>query len=204
MQRLLLLFSITAITALTACSRGKKILVYATSDSDIQVDETQKNITVADGTTHHEKELDFSGGAPVTLNIQLPSGKFTLQADDDGLYIVNLKKDTVVGSFQHVGADNGQAKITQDVLKQKVDSLKKLVMGENVSAAGRNYFVAPDKIVKISSETKGKVFGPFVTIPDDFDAASVPEIYKFYTNKEVREIIDNLSKMENVPQSGGN
>jgi hypothetical protein len=199
MQRFLGLLGLIAITTLTACSHHKKILVYATSDSDIKVDETQKNITVAGGTAHHEKELDFSGGDPVTLNIDLPSGKFTLQATDDGLYIVNLKSDTVVGSYQHVGADNGETKISQDALKQKIDSLQKLVMGQNISEAGKNYFIAPNKIVKITSEAKAKVFGPYVTIPGDFDAGTAPEIYKFYTNKEVREIIANLSKMAAGP-----
>jgi hypothetical protein len=204
MQRFLVLLSLTALTVLTACtSHDKKILVYASSD--IQVDETQKNITVTEGSTHHEKELDFTGSDPVTLNIQSPSGKYTLQAADGGLYIVNLQNDTVVGAYQHVGADNGQApRITQDALKQKLDSLKKLVVGQNVSAAARNYFITPGKIERITSERKAKVFGPFVTIPGDFDPASVPEIYKFYTNKEVWEIIGNLSKMANVPQSGGN
>jgi hypothetical protein len=204
MQRFPLFLAIAAITALTACNHGKKILVYATSDSEIKVDETQKNITVADGSAHHEKELDFSGGDPVTLNIQTPSGKLTLQASEDGLYIVNLKMDTVVGSYQHVGADNGQTKITQDALKQKLDSLQKLVLDQNVSAANRNFFIAPNQMVRITPETKAKVFGPYVTIPGDFDASTAPEIYKFYTNKEVREIIGNLTKMANVPQSGGN
>jgi hypothetical protein len=199
MQRFLTLLGLIVITTLTACSHNKKILVYATSDSDIKVDESQKDITIADGTAHHEKELDFSGSDPVTLNIQLPSGKFTLQAPDDGLYIVNLKSDTVVGSYQHVGADNGEVKISQEALKQKIDSLQKLVMGQNVSDAAKNYFIAPNKIVKITGETKAKVFGPYVTIPADFDAGTAPEIYKFYTNKEVREIIGNLSKMAGAP-----
>lgn len=195
MQRLLFLISFITITALTACSsHDKKILVYASSD--IQVDETQKNITVSEGSTHHEKELDFTGSDPVTLNIQTPSGKFSLQATEGGLYIVNLKNDTVVGSYQHVGADDGKVQMMpQDVLKQKLDSLHKLIVGENVSPAAKNYFIAPGKIAWITAERKAKVFGPFVTIPGDFDAASAPEIYKFYTNKEVREIIDNLSKM---------
>ncbi len=194
MQRLLFLISFIAITALTACSsHDKKILVYASSD--IQVDETQKNITVSEGSTHHEKELDFTGSDPVTLNIQTPSGKFTLQATEGGLSIVNRKIDTVVGSYQHVGADTGNGMMPQVVLKQKLDSLQKLVVGENVSPAAKNYFISPGKIVWITAERKAKVFGPFVTIPGDFDAASAPEIYKFYTNKEVREIIANLSKM---------
>src|SRR5258706_8195007 len=134
--------------AFTACKgHAKKILVYASSD--IQTDNTKTNITVGDGTTHHEQELEFTGSGPVTLNIQSPAGKITLEAQGDGLYIANLKNDTVIGSYQHVGSDNGEAKITQDALKQKLDSLQKLVMGQNVSEANRNYFIAPNKIVKI-------------------------------------------------------
>ena len=122
-------------------------------------------------------------------------GKTSVTATDDGLYILNLELDTVLGSFQHVGTDNGTAKITQDVLKQKIDSLQKLVLDQNVSEANRNYFVAPGKMVKITAETKAKVFGPFTSIPGSFDAGSVPEIYKFYNMSEIREIIGNLQKM---------
>jgi hypothetical protein len=49
--------------------------------------------------------------------------------------------------------------------------------------------------VRITAETNAKVFGPFTTIPGGFDAGSVPEIYKFYTLSEIREIIANLQKM---------
>ena len=193
MQRLSGFLLITVVLGFTACKgHDKKIMVYASSD--IQTDNTKTNITVTDGSTHHEQELDFPGGDPVTLNVQSPQGKFALNATEDGLYVANLKNDTVIGSYQHVGADNA-GKISQDALKQKLDSLQKLLLGENVSAANRNYFITPGKIVKISNEPQGKVFGPFTTIPGSFDAGSVPEIYKFYSIKEVREIVGNLAKM---------
>jgi hypothetical protein len=69
------------------------------------------------------------------------------------------------------------------------------VLDQNISEANRNYFIAPGKLVRITAETKAKVFGPFTTIPGGFDAGSVPEIYKFYTLSEIREIIANLQKM---------
>jgi hypothetical protein len=194
MQRLSVLLFIAVVLGFTACKgHEKKILVYASSD--IQADNTKTNITVTDGTTHHEQELLFTGSDPVTLNITSPQGKYTLAATDDGLYIANLKNDTVIGSFQHVGSDNGTATITQDALKQKLDSLQQLLSGQNVSDANRNYFIPPGKIAKITSQTQAKVFGPFTTIPGSFDAGSVPEIYKFYSIKEIREIIGNLQKM---------
>jgi hypothetical protein len=194
MQKLSGFLLLLVTVAFTACTgHEKRVLVYASGD--IQVDDTKQHITVSDGTTHHEQELDFSGSDPVSLEVQAPSGKLTLNATDDGLYLLNMQHDTVIGSFQHVGADNGGAKITQDVLKQKLDSLEKLTRNENVSDANRNYFVVPGKIVKITSNTRAKVFGPYTPIPGSFDAGSVPEIYKFYSLPEVREIISNLQKM---------
>jgi hypothetical protein len=194
MKRLFASLLSMTVLAFTACkSHEKKLLVYASSD--IQTDNSHLNITLSEGTTHHEQEFDFSGSEPVTLNIQSPSGKFSLTATEDGLYIANLKNDTIVGSYQHVGTGEGETKITQDALKQKLDSLQKLLRNENVSAGNRNYFIPPGKIMKITGETRAKVFGPFTTIPGSFDAGSVPEIYKFYDIQEIREIINKLAGM---------
>ncbi|MBS1935953.1 MAG: hypothetical protein JST96_18280, partial [Bacteroidetes bacterium] len=148
MKKIKILFPVIIIAALTACGHGKKIIVYANTDS-FDVDASQKNITYTDGTTHQEKELEFGSGT-TTLNIQSPSGKFTLDAAEDGLYIVNLQKDTIVGSFQRIGADNGTVKYTADQVKHVVDSLGQLTVGTNVSAANKNYFIPPKTIVKIT------------------------------------------------------
>jgi hypothetical protein len=186
-------FLVSATLLFTACTtHNKKILLYA--NSDIQVDEAQKNIVVKEGTTHQEKELNFTGSDPVVLNIQAPSGKYTLEAKEDGYYIANLKADTVVGSLQHVGT-TAQTRMTQDQLKFNLDSLNKLIRGENVSAASHNYFIPPGRIVKLTSYSKARVFGPFTSIPASFDAGSVPEVYKFYNLSEVRDIISKLTDM---------
>ncbi|HEY4062476.1 MAG TPA: hypothetical protein VGM30_11270 [Puia sp.] len=200
MQKLSGFLLLAVVLGFTSCkSHDKKILLYASGT--IQTDNSKLNVTVADGTTHHEQELEFPGSDPVTLNIQSPLGKFSLNATEDGLYIANLKNDTVIGSYQHVGADNGDAKITQDALKQKLDSLQKLLTGQNVSDANRNFYILPGKIARITPEIRAKVFGPYTTVPGSFDAGSVPEIYKFYSIKEIREIVANLSKMAG-PQPG--
>ena len=186
-----LLLSIALI--FTACkSHNKTILIYA--NSNIQVDDSKKNIVVQDGTTHVEKELSFSGSDPVVLNIQGPGGKYELEEKEDGLYIANLKSDTVVGSLQHVG-ETAHTRMTQDQLKANLDSLNKLIRNENVTPANKNYFIAPGKIARLTEFTKAKVFGPFTSIPSAFDAGSVPEIYKFYNLSEVRDIIGKLTEM---------
>jgi hypothetical protein len=182
-----------AILFLGACSaHQKKILIYA--NSKIAVDETQKNITVEEGTTQVEKELDFSSSGPVVLNITGPAGKFTLEASEDGYWLANLGVDTIVGSLQHTGSTK-QTRITQDQLKFQLDSLNKLVKGANVSAASKNYFITPGKIEKITSLTDIKIFGPFTPVPSAFDASSVSEVYKFYNVSEVYNIISKLTEM---------
>ena len=194
MKQLSALLLSATVLAFTSCkSHQKKILVYASSD--IQVDATQKNITVTEGTTHHEKELDFSGSDPVTITVQSPAGKINLEAAEDGLYIANLKPDTVLGSFQHIGTEGRDNKITQDALKQKLDSLQKMLLDQNVSEANKNYFIAPGKIAKITTELNAKIYGPYTSIPSGFDASAVPELYKFYSSKEIHEIVAKLEAM---------
>jgi cell division protein YceG involved in septum cleavage len=186
---------------LGACSsHQKKVLVYA--NSKIQVDESQKNITVTDGTTQVEQELNFNTGDVVVLNITNSKGQYKLEVTEDGLWLANLKKDTLVGSMQHTG-ETRNTRITQDELKLQLDSLNKLVRGENVSAAAKNYFIPPGKIQKISNFTNAKIFGPFTPVPSAFDAGSVPEIYKFYNLSEENEIISKLTEMSKYKYEKG-
>jgi len=194
-----LLFS--AIVFLGACSsHQKKVLLYA--DSKIQVDESKKNISVEDGTTQVEQELDFNSGDPVVLNITGPKGKYTLEVKEDGLFLANLKNDTVVGSMQHIG-ESRHTRITQQELQLQLDSLNKLIKGENISASAKNYFIPPGQIVKISNLTNAKIFGPYQPVPSAFDASSVPEIYKFYNLAEEKEIIAKLTEMSKYKYERG-
>jgi hypothetical protein len=189
------------VVSLSACtSHQKKILLYA--NSKIQVDESQKNITVTDGNTQVEKELNFTSSGPVILNISGPQGHYTLEAKEDGFWLANLKKDTVVGSLQHTGY-TAHTRITQEELNHRLDSLNQLVKGTNISAQAKNYFIVPTKIDKISDNTNTKIFGPFTSIPNDFDAGSVSEIYKFYNLSEVNTIIQKLTEMSKYKYEKG-
>lgn len=192
---------LTAILFLIACSsHQKKILIYA--NSKIGVDESQKNITVTDGSTQIERELNFNGSGPVVLNVSSSMGKFTLEATDDGLYLANLGNDTIIGSMQHIG-NVKQTRITQEQLKFQLDSLNKLVKGTNISPEAKNYFIVPGKIEKISTFTTAKIFGPFTPVPSAFDAGSVPEIYKFYDISEINDIINKLTVMSKYKYERG-
>jgi hypothetical protein len=192
---------LVALLFLGACSsHQKKVLLYA--DSKIGVDESQKNISVEDGTTQVEQELNFNSGDPVVLNITGPKGKYTLEIKEDGLFLANLKNDTVVGSMQHVG-ESRHTRITQQELQLQLDSLNKLIKGENISASAKNYFIPPGQVVKISNLTNAKIFGPYQPVPSAFDASSVPEIYKFYSLSEEKEIIAKLTEMSKYKYERG-
>jgi len=136
MKKIILISSIVSFAFASCTTHQKRILIY--SSGDIKLDESRKNITVSDGTTHQENEIDFTTSDPVILNAETPTGKFTLEVKDDGLYIANLKNDTVVGSIQHVGAERA-SRISQEQAKAQLDSLQQLVVGQNVSAANKNF-----------------------------------------------------------------
>jgi uncharacterized protein YcfL len=99
--------SFSLLLVLSACSsHQKKILIYA--NSNIQVDDSQKNITVTEGNTQVEKELEFNTGDPVILNINGPDGKYTLQATED-FFWQTLKKTALWEVYNILAARNKPA-----------------------------------------------------------------------------------------------
>lgn len=149
-------------------------------------------VTLDPGTTHNEITVEADGDS---ISVKSPSGTRSYAVKDAGLYLLNLKNDTLVGSFQRIGTDNSQQVISQDDLFNRVDSLTALMKGSNVSEAAKNYNIPPSTIAKISPNTNAQIIGPFRKIPGSFDPAKEHEVYKFYTNKEVAEIVDNVKKM---------
>ena len=88
-------------------------------------------------------------------------GKYTLEVKEDGLYLANLKKDTVVGSMQHTG-NTKHTRITQEQLKLQLDSLNKLVKERRIfRPAAKNYFITPGKIGKSTNLPRQKFSVPF-------------------------------------------
>jgi hypothetical protein len=178
---------------LAACNSGqKKILVM--SKGDITVN--GNNISIEDGINYAEKEIDLSVGK-ATLNVTAPTGNFSVDIPAGGFYILNVRKDTLVGSYQKVGKDLNGAEMTMDELSVKVDSLHKLLADSNVSVANRNFFITQNQLQKITDNTDAEIVGPFKLIPASFDMQNgkEPEIYKFFTSAEMRDMIEKLTKL---------
>lgn len=188
------LIALSAIIAFAACKPGvtKQVLIIAKGDISAE----GNNITLKGSSGASDKTIELSD--ETTLEVTSPNGKSSISIPaESGFYIVNLRADTLVGSQQMIGTTLGGRTIMQEELKGMIDSLNLLLTGANVKAENHNYMVLPSKAVKVSATPKAKVFGPFTKIPGTLDAdenGKAPEIYKFYTNNEMREVIVNLKK----------
>ena len=181
---------------LLACEKTetqKKVLIMGRG----QVVAKGNDITMKDGNSYVEETVEIKEDKPVTWNITTPTGKTTVNIPGEkGFYLLNLKTDTIVGSQQNMG-DLGGRTMTQEELRSKIDSLVKLTSGANVKPGGNNFFILPNQLAKISSSTNAILVGPFNKIPGSIDAdknGNAPEIFKFYTNTGLRELIGNLKK----------
>lgn len=173
-----------------ACSGsgGKRVVVMA---SGKVVANGNNAVTLQPGTTHNEVTLDPDGDK---ITVTSPDGNKDFELKGSGLYLLNVKKDTLAGSYQKTGTDNSQIVITEENLWERVDSLTQLMHGQNVSEAKKNYSLPPMSIAKISDNTDAQIIGPYRKIPGSFDPSRKHEVYKFYTNKEIADIIDKVKK----------
>jgi hypothetical protein len=184
------LSSAVLVLLLAGCAEKsqKKVLVMASGNVQIK----DNVITLEPGTTHTENEITVAVGK---LTVTTPSGSSEFSVPETGLYILNIKSDTLVGSYQRIGTDNSQEVITQENLKMRIDSLTQLMAGTNASAAKRNFSIPPNQVAKISVNTGAQIIGPYKKVPASFEGGKEHEIYKFYTNKEMQEIVEKLRKM---------
>lgn len=183
------LLIIGCIILLSACSGGgKKVLIM--SSGKVQLNGNA--ITASSGGTHTETTLVPDGD---NISVVSESGTTNFTVKEPGIYILNLKKDTVVGSYQRTGTDQSQEVITQKDLARRIDSLYLLAQGLNVDEASRNYNIPPFQLSHITNNLQAQIVGPFLKMPGSFDPSKEHEVYKFYTNKEIMEIIDKLKPM---------
>jgi hypothetical protein len=189
MKRFIAISAIACILFFSACSGdSKKVIVWASG----QVTISGNTITLEPGNRHTEVQVPVSGDK---ITFKSPDGDAEFPVAETGVYILNLKKDTVVGSYQRVGTGEGEKKISREQLKQRIDSLNQLMAGTNVNAAAKNFNIPPRQIAKITSNSNAQIIGPFLKMPSTFEGGKDHEIYKFYTNKEIIEIVDRLRPM---------
>ncbi len=178
-----------------ASEMQKKVLVMG--KGDLQVNGNK--VTMLKGSGYAEKEVLLYDKTATELTVETEAGTQTINIPaENGYYILNLKADTIAGSLQVFGKDLSNSKvITQEELKIKIDSIGNLTMGKNINGK-TNFMITPNQVMKISDNTSAQVFGPYRKIPSQLEAGpddKDPEIYKFYTNEDLRELMENLKKL---------
>jgi hypothetical protein len=196
MKNLHFLFACTLLFA--ACSSNEKMILVM-SKGKANIDENAKIITIdADGSGHEEKQFLVDSKDAVTLTITDGTKKNEVSVSTNGLYIVNTKKDTIVGSYQNYNAPKEkQTVITQESMQQRIDSLEQLILGKNINAANKSYYLLPNTATKISDNIAAEVVGPFRKMTSTVQVGDkAPEVYRFYTVGEIREIIEKAKKVK--------
>lgn len=187
-----------AIVLLTSCAGNNK-RIYVMSKGPAQYDEATKTITAKDGRGHEEKIINISS-AEVALKLNGPTGEAAVNFKDNGLYIINIKNDTIIGTKQnYINPKLQKDMMTQDELKVKIDSLYQLTEAKNISAANHTFFILPNQAVKISDNLEAIIVGPFhqMTTAAKVDGKE-PEVYRFYSIREIRETIVKLEGFTKV------
>jgi hypothetical protein len=183
------------ILLLSACSSGggKKVIVM--SSGKINVDSKDpKVVHFEPGTQHNELELTV-GTDDKAVTVKSANGDKTYDIPDDGLYLLNLKSDTLIGSIVNYGASGVPPSITGDQLQHIIDSTKLLLTGQNVSDEKKTYFMLPNSVKKITTNLNAQFLNPYKGIPYKVELdkdGNAPEMYKFSTVKQKRESLEEL------------
>ena len=184
-----------AMAIFAACSPGVEKKVVIMASGKIQVDKNSKTITLEPGTQHNEDELTLSSKDSKITVKGYPDGDKSFDVPDNGLYLLNLKNDTLVGNIVNFGSSGIPTSITTDQLEHIIDSTQQLIEGKNVSDANKTYFILPASVKKITNNLNAQLLNPYKNIPYKVEAdkdGKAPEIYKFFTDKQKRESLNEL------------
>ena len=186
-----------AICMLAACSgAGHQKKVVIMSNGKLTFDESKQKIKQEPGNTHIEETLEFNTDK-VKLEVESSYGKKDFDLTEDGIYILNIKADTLVGGIVNYSAGAKTTSISGEQLDRLIDSTRQMVEGKNASDEKKTYFIVPNSIKKISTASNAMIFGPYKNIPQKVDAdesGKAVEVYKFYTNTDKRKTLDDMLK----------
>jgi hypothetical protein len=183
-----------AVICFAACSPGVSKKVKVMSSGKMQVDEATKTVTFTPGTQHNEADLTFTE-KDKAVTVKTPDGDQSFEIPDNGVYILNLKTDTLIGNMVNFGSGGQPTSISTEQLEHIIDSTQQLINGQNASDANKTYFVVPKSIKKLTTNLNAQLINPYNNIPYKVEAdkdGKAPEIYKFFTAKQKRESLNEL------------
>jgi hypothetical protein len=183
-----------AVICFAACSPGVEKKVKVMSSGKIQVDEATKTITLTPGNQHNEAELILSE-KDKAITVKSAEGDNSFEVPEAGLYILNLKTDTLIGNLVNFGNGGAPSSISTEQLEHIIDSTQQLINGQNASDEKKTYFIVPKTIKKLTTNLNAQLINPYKNIPYKVEAdkdGKAPEIYKFVTAMQKRETLNEL------------
>jgi hypothetical protein len=183
------------VMAAAACNdSAKKIIVMSKGAADINSD--TKTITGKDGAGRNEK-MFVLGSGEYAFKLNTPAGEATVHMKENGMYVINVMNDTIIGSYQkYADPSKANATVTQDDLRRRIDSLHQLMEGRNVSAANKNFFILPKYATHITDNLDAEIVGPYhqMRSAEKLNGKD-PEVYRFYSIKEIRDMVVKLEAL---------
>jgi hypothetical protein len=183
-----------AVICFAACSPGVEKKVKVMSSGKIQVDEATKTITLTPGNQHNEAEFTLTE-KDKAITVKSPEGDNSFEVPEAGLYILNLKTDTLIGNLVNFGSGGAPSSISTEQLEHIIDSTQQLINGQNASDEKKTYFIVPKTIKKLTTNLNAQLINPYKNIPYKVEAdkdGKAPEIYKFFTAMQKRESLNEL------------
>lgn len=186
-----MLACLSLIIVLASCSSGHK-RVYVLSHGSASIDTDNRKIT-ASGKGHEEKEMKLYDEGKIDFQITSQAGNATVSLPDNGIYIINVKTDTIIGSQVNYTAPKTEVdQISEEELRIHIDSLQQILSG-NVSAEKKTFYILPNQAAKITANTEAQVITPFHRMTSiEAKKGEAPEVYRFYMISEARATLEKL------------
>lgn len=190
-----------AVLFMAACSSapGLSKKIYITANGKMQPDAATGTITFEPSNQHNDLKMELSGDIK-NVTVKSSEGEKKYDVSGDGVYLLNLKVDTLIGSKVNFGEGDMPRSIDAEQLQNMIDSTDALLAGKNVDNK-TSFFVVPNSIQKVSDNYKAEVLSPYDAVPNQVqvdEKGNAPEMYKFYTNSEKRrklkELIERITK----------
>jgi len=178
-----------------ACSGGgnnkKRVVIMASGKITV----ADKIIQLDPSLTHNEQEVVFTDDK-LTLTLKSTAGiNKTFDLTENGVYLLNLQTDTLIGGIVNYGSMGMPGSITAEEMDHLIDSTQQLMQGLNANDAKNTFYILPMNIKKISVKNNTKVVGSYKGIPYKNEADSdgkLPDVIKFFSVKQKRETLKDL------------
>lgn len=201
-MKIRLLISFFAALVLVSCSQKATKKVVLVTKGDINFDSKNNAFEVSDGSSYADTTIPFSSKNAIEIGFHVQATGKKFPVDQNGVYLINgTSDDTLIGVRQHYTEHPAlfYDTIKLVMIQHTVDSLKGLIGGVP-NKDGSSFFLLPFTCQKITTNLDAQIVAPYhqMLTLDKVDNKT-PEVYCFYSVKEVRENMNRLEQMLKVP-----